>query len=134
LSPPRPQLSREDAVQRAVAVLQEGIDKNLSIEEERRRRGGPVDKFSDVTDFVANRFRRKGPDTTAPRTGSQSDKDRFKRQIRPRQRRALEEDVPQVPLTLREMTPEDEERLKVLDEEEQFKSALHTKFLVYVLC
>jgi hypothetical protein len=48
--------------------------------------------------------------------------------------RALEEDVPQVPLTLREMTPEDEERLKVLDEEEQFKSALHTKFLVYVLC
>ncbi len=75
-------------MQRAVAVLQEGIDKNLSIEEERRRRGGPVDKFSDVTDFVANRFRRKGPDTTAPRTGSQSDKDRFKRQIRPRQRRS----------------------------------------------
>lgn len=38
-----------------------------------------------------------------------------------------------MPLTLREMTPEDEERLKVLDEEEQFKSALHTKFLVCLM-
>ena len=41
-----------------------------------------------------------------------------------------EDEEPQVPLTLREMTAEDEKRLIKLEEEEQFKSSLHTKFLV----
>lgn len=83
-SPPRPQLSREDARQRAVAVMTEGIERNLSREEEKRRRGGAVESFSDATDFVANRFRKKAPDSTSqqqPR-GPQSVKDRFKRQPR----------------------------------------------------
>lgn len=42
-----------------------------------------------------------------------------------------EDEEPQVPLTLREMTAEDEKRLIKLEEEEQFKSSLHTKFLVW---
>lgn len=47
--------------------------------------------------------------------------------------RSMEDDVPRVPQTLREMTEEDEKRLMVLEEEEQFKSALHSKFLVGIL-
>lgn len=129
-APARPPLSREEAVERAVAVMQEGVERNLSREEERRRRGGAVDSFSDATTMVADRFRRRAAVTTSqqPR-GSQSAKDRVKRQPRFAQRRDQEEE-PQVPLTLREMTPEDEQRLITLEEEEQFKSSLHSKFLV----
>lgn len=82
-SPPKLQLSREDARQRAVAVMTEGIERNLSREEEKRKRGGAVESFSDATDFVANRFRKKASDSTSqqqqPRR-PQSVKDRFKRQ------------------------------------------------------
>lgn len=129
-APARPQLSREEAVERAVAVMQEGVERNLSREEERRRRGGAVESFADATTMVADRFRRRAAVTSSqqPR-GPQSAKDRVKRQPRFSQRRDQEEE-PQVPLTLREMTPEDEQRLITLEEEEQFKSSLHSKFLV----
>jgi hypothetical protein len=69
--------------------MTEGIERNLSREEEKRRRGGAVESFSDATDFVANRFRKKAPDSTSqqqPR-GPQSVKDRFKRQPRFAKRR-----------------------------------------------
>lgn len=130
-APSRPPLSREDAVQRAVAVMNEGVERNLSREEERRRRRGAVDSFSDATTMVADRFRRRAPDSQPQQArGPQSAKERSKRQ-QPRfiQRRDQEEE-PQVPLTLREMTAEDEKRLIILEEEEQFKSNLHSKFLV----
>ncbi|KAG0630121.1 hypothetical protein M758_1G155700 [Ceratodon purpureus] len=126
----QPQLSREDAVQRAVAVMKEGVERNLSREEERRRRRGAVDSFSDATTMVADRFRRRTPESVAQQArGPQAAKDRLKRQPRFIQRRDQEEE-PQVPLTLREMTEEDEKRLIILEEEEQFKSSLHSKFLV----
>ena len=125
------QLSREDAVQRAVAVMKEGVERNLSREEERRRRGGAVGSFSDATTMVADRFRRRTPaDSAAQRArGPQTAKDRLQRQPRFIQRRDQDEE-PQVPLTLREMTEEDEKKLMILEEEEQFKSSLHSKFLV----
>jgi len=40
VSPPRPQLSGKDAVQWVMAVLQEQIEKNLTIEDDRK--GGGV--------------------------------------------------------------------------------------------
>ncbi len=43
VSPPRPQLSRKDAVQWVMAVLQEQIEKNLTIEDDRR--GGDLGTF-----------------------------------------------------------------------------------------
>jgi pentatricopeptide repeat protein len=126
----QPQLSREDAVQRAVAVMNEGVERNLTREEEKRRRRGAVDSFSDATTMVADRFRRRAPESAAQQArGPQTAKDRLKRQPRSIRRRD-EEEEPQVPLTLREMTEEDEERLTILEEEEQFKSSLHSKFLV----
>lgn len=129
-APARPQLSREDAVQRAVAVMNEGVERNLSREEEKRRRRGAVDSFSDATTLVADRFRRRTPESAAQQAKSpQAAKDRLRRQPRFFQRRE-EEEEPQVPLTLREMTEEDEKRLRLLEEEEQFKSSLHSKFLL----
>lgn len=126
----QPQLSREDAVQRAVAVMNEGVERNLTREEEKRRRRGAVDSFSDATTMVADRFRRRAPESAAQQArGPQTAKDRLKRQPRSIRRRD-EEEEPQVPLTLREMTEEDEERLTILEEEEQFKISLHSKFLV----
>lgn len=126
----QPQLSREDAVQRAVAVMKEGVERNLSREDEKRRRRGAVDTFSDATTMVADRFRRRTPESAAQQArGPQTAKDRLKRQPRFIQRRDQEEE-PQVPLTLREMTNEDMQKLMILEEEEQFKSALHSKFLV----
>lgn len=127
-APERPQLSREDAVQRAVAVMKEGVERNLSREEERRRRRGSVDSFSDVTSMVADRFQRRAPSQQPG--GSQAAKDRVKRQPQRFIRRRDQEEEPQVPQTLREMTPEDEKRLIAMEEEEQFKSSLHSKFLV----
>lgn len=66
--------------------MEEGIQKNQSLEGERRKRGGSAENFSEAADFVANRFRRRP--TSEQATGTQSEKDRSKRQPRFRQRRS----------------------------------------------
>ncbi|KAL2650987.1 hypothetical protein R1flu_019115 [Riccia fluitans] len=124
-----PLLSAEEARSRAMAILEEGIERNVAAEGERRRKAG-MDKFADATEFFADRFKRE-PGQAQLQTGrTKKEKERPRRTSRPRGSRTSDEMTVAEPSVETQLTPEQEAELVRLDNEDTFKENLHRLFLV----
>ncbi|KAL3700771.1 hypothetical protein R1sor_018793 [Riccia sorocarpa] len=127
--PKSPQLSAEEARARAIAILAEGIEKNVAAEGERRRKAG-MDKFADATEFYADRFKREPAQGPSQTQGTRREKERQRRTSRPRSPRTSGEMTAAEPSVETRLTPEQEAELVRLDNENTFKENLHRLFLV----
>ncbi|CAM6093283.1 unnamed protein product [Calypogeia fissa] len=134
-SPPRMQLSVEEARARAISILEQGIEKNVAAEGERRRKAG-MEKFADATEFLTDRFNRaQGPSPPSQPQTSRNERQRpsadSRRHDRPRRRRSDEEATTvSESAVVPQLTVEQEAQILRLQEEDTFKERLHTLFLV----
>ncbi|BFI23868.1 hypothetical protein AXG93_1130s1040 [Marchantia polymorpha subsp. ruderalis] len=125
----RLQLSTEEARARAIAILEEGIEKNVAAEGERRRKAG-MEKFADATEIFADRFKREPGQAPSQTQRTRKERERPKRPGPRRGPRSADELSLSEPSVEEQLTPEQEAELLRLDNESTFKENLHRLFLV----
>ncbi|KAG6548438.1 hypothetical protein Mapa_009925 [Marchantia paleacea] len=125
----RLQLSTEEARSRAIAILKEGIEKNVAAEGERRRKAG-MEKFADATEIFADRFKREPGQAPSQTQRTRKERERPKRPGRPWGPRSADELSVSEPSVEEQLTPAQEAELLRLDNESTFKENLHRLFLV----